>query len=185
MIAHATAAPENEAQREPRTNVFVMAAIYSDAGSAPVKVRNVSSGGALIEGAVVPPPGSQVRLCRGSNSITSKVAWSEAGRAGLRFESAVSVSDWLPGGSRTSQQQRVDEMVQQVKASNLVPVPAADCREARSSQVSAVELTRLTEAIESLARDLVSDPEIVTRHMLKLQTLDLAAQTLRKLAAER
>ena len=39
--------------------------------------------------------------------------------------------------------------------------------------------------IESLANDLSSDPNIVRRHMAKLQTLDATAQALRKLAAER
>lgn len=174
-----------EAQREPRTNVFVMAAIYAEAGSTPVKVRNVSPGGALIEGAVIPPPGSQVRLCRGSLSVTAEIAWSEDGRAGLHFESAVCVADWLPGGRATRHQQWADEMIQQVKAPHLVPVAGGARPESQPDEVSAVELTRLTEAIESLAEDLVRDPEVVKRHMLKLQTLDLAAQTLRKLAAGR
>lgn len=185
MTAEAAEALGTDAQREPRTNVFVMAAIYGEAGSTPVKVRNVSPGGALIEGAVVPPPGSRVRLCRGSMSVTAEVAWSEDGRAGLHFESAVCVADWLPGGRGTSHQQCVDEMIQEVRASHLVSVPAGGCPGPQSNEVTAVELTRLTEAVESLAHDLARDPAVVKRHMLRLQTLDLAAQTLRKLAAER
>lgn len=162
-----------------------MAAIYGEAGSTPVKVRNVSPGGALIEGAVVPPSGSRVRLCRGSLSVTAEIAWSGEGRAGLHFESAVCVADWLPRGRGTRHQQCVDEMIQQVRASRLAPVPAGDCPGPQPNRVSAVDLTRLTEAIESLARDLVREPAVMRRHMFKLQTLDLVAQTLRKLAAER
>lgn len=185
MTAESAAALGSEALREPRTNVFVMTAIYGEAGSTPVKVRNVSPGGALIEGAVIPPPGSRVRLCRGSLSVTAEIAWSENGRAGLHFESAVGVADWLPGGRAMRHQQCVDEMIQQVRASPFVPIPPDDCRGFQPSKVTAVELGRLTEAIESLAEDLVGDPAVMKRHMLKLQALDLAAQTLRKLAAER
>lgn len=185
MIAEMTASVGFEAQREPRTNVFVMAAIFAEAGSTPVKVRNVSSRGPLIEGAVVPPVGSRVRLCRGSLSVSAQIAWSRQGQAGLHFESTVSVVDWLPGGRAKSHQQRVDEMVQQVKASELAPTSLGDRQNPQSSKPSALELTQLTEAIESLADDLVSDPEVMKRHMLKMQTLDRALQTLRKLAAER
>lgn len=98
MTAQAAIACGKQAQREPRTNLFVMGAIYSDSGSAPVRVRNVSPHGALIEGIEIPPAGSQVRLCRGSLSVANAIKWCEARRAGLQFESAVLVADWLPGG---------------------------------------------------------------------------------------
>ena len=62
MIAEV--AEEFDVRREPRTNMFVMATIYADTGSAPVKVRNLSSTGALIEGEVLPPLGATVRLRR-------------------------------------------------------------------------------------------------------------------------
>ena len=183
VITEISARVANEAQRAPRTNLFVMAAIYADAGSTPVKVRNVSPGGALIESAVVPPIGSQVRLCRGNLSVSAQIVWSRDGRAGLRFQSTVSVADWLPRSLATHPQQRVDEMVQTVKATERVPTSSSDCLKLGSSSPTALELTQLTEAIESLAEDLAADTEVVKRHLLKLQSLDLAAQALRKLAA--
>lgn len=165
--------------------MFVMAAIYASAGSTPVKLRNVSPRGALIEGAVVPPLGSRVRLCRGSLSVTAAIVWSKEGRAGLRFESTVCVDDWLPRNRAMTPQERVDEMVGQVKASALVPRSPADDVTSESGKAGALGLVRLAHALESLAEDLTADPDVVKRHLLKIQTLDVAAQALRKVAAER
>ena len=166
--------------------MFVMAALYSDSGSFPVKVRDLSSAGALIEGCVISPPGTRVRLCRGSLSATGEIVWRRGERAGIRFESTVSVVEWLPGRSAIAPQQRVDEMVQQIKASGTTgSLSPADLPTLRSAEVSAAELTRVRVAIESLAEDLAADPDVVRRHMAKLQTLDLAAQLLRKLAIGR
>lgn len=160
-----------------------MAAIYAAAGSTPVKLRNVSPRGALVEGALVPPLGSRVRLCRGSLSVTAEIIWSTDGRAGLRFESTVCVEDWLPHGRAMTPQERVDEMVGQVKASALVPRSPGDGLTTESGKPAALELARLVHALESLAEDLTADPEVVKRHLLKIQTLDVAAQALRKVAA--
>lgn len=164
--------------------MFVMATIYAGTGSAPVKVRDMSSGGALIEGAVIPSPGTEVRLCRGSLNIMGEVVWCKDARAGLRFESNVSVADWLPSGRAPAAQQRVDELVQQAQASKIVHAAPAD-DPLKPREVTALELTRLRRAIESLAEDLAEDKAIMERYASKLQTLDLAAQALRKLAAER
>jgi hypothetical protein len=186
MITQMRGHTQCEARREPRTNMFVMATIYADTGSAPVKVRNLSSSGALVEGGVLPPPGATFRLCRGSLNITGEVVWSRDGRAGLRFASGVSVADWLPRGKATAPQQRVDDIVQYAKAS-LIPtsISPEDCPIFETNKLSSLDMTRLRQAIESLAEDLANDPLIVERHASKLQTLDIAAQALRKLAAER
>ena len=116
-------------------------------------------------------------------SVSAQIAWSKDGRAGLRFESTVTVADWLPGGGARSPQHQVDAMVQQVKASQLVPASAGP--NLQSCTLSAQDLAGLSAAVESLAEDLARDPAVVHRHMLKLQTLDLAAQALSKLAVER
>lgn len=163
-----------------------MATLYAGSGSSPVKVRDLSSTGALIEGGVIPAPGTNVRLCRGSLNIMGEVVWCRGERAGLRFESSLSVAEWLPGGRALAPQQRVDEIVQQVKASGAIGSHSAGhFATLQSSTVSAAELTQLRVALESLAEDLAADRDIVKRHVPKLQTLDITAQALRKLAAER
>lgn len=186
MIGEPTKSTDDDARCEPRTSVFVMATLYAGAGSSAVKVRDVSPAGALIEGGVVPPPGTQVCLCRAGLTITGTIVWSRGDRAGLRFESRTSVAEWLPRGGALAPQQRVDEIVQQVKASGPArPLSRRDVPTFQSATISDVELTQLALALESLAEDLAGDAGVTTRHMEKLQTLDVAVQALRKLAAER
>ncbi len=48
--------------------------------------------------------------------------------------------------------------------------------------VTALEVAALLRSIESLAEDLADDPAVVAKYGPKLQTLDLAAQILGKLA---
>ncbi len=186
MTPEYTNSTRPEARGEPRTSLFVMATLYAGSQSSPVMVRDLSPGGALIEGGVIPASGTSIRLCRGALKIAGEVMWCRGRRAGLRFGSGLQVNDWLPGRRSLQSSQYVDEIFHQVRAS-----PIGDMHSARqiatlqSSIPSAEELDGLIVAIESLADDLIADPELVKRHAVKLQTLDLAAQALRKLAAAR
>jgi hypothetical protein len=184
-VAEHKKASEYDARREPRTSLFVMATLYFDSGSAPVKVRDLAPRGALIEAGAIPNPGTRVRLCRGSFSVTGEVVWQKAQRGGLRFDSSVSVTDWLPGGAM-AHQASVDRKVQQVKFSESTQslAPSAS-RPLSYSKLSAKDLIELRVAIESLADDLAGDSDVVQRHSSKLQTLDLAVQLLKRLVAER
>jgi hypothetical protein len=91
------------------------------------------------------------------------------------------VEDWLSRGENASAQQRVDQLVQKFKAEGAaapdLPRDQSD-REATSS----IELSSLAKAIEAVAEDLAGDEMVVARHSRKLQTLDIAGQSLRKLA---
>lgn len=173
---------EKDTRRAPRKSMFVMATLYAATGSAPVKVRDMSAGGALIEGGVIPPAGTKVRLCRGSLSVTGTIAWFKEARAGLSFDSSVSPDQWLPAGP-PAPQLRVDEVVQQVKASIVNPAPFAAPASVEPTPVTALELTRIRRAIEELADELADDPAVVAKHAAKLSTLDLAVQILRKITA--
>lgn len=159
-----------------------MATISAASGSGPVKVRNLSSSGALIEGAVLPSPGVPVRLSRGSLTVTGEIVWHRDGRAGLHFEASIVVPDWLPNGKNGAGQQRVDELVQEAKRAG----PTwrdSEGAEAHSRSPTAAELLDLRAALVSLAEDLAGETAVVERHSSKLQTLDIAAQLLAKLAA--
>ena len=48
--------------------------------------------------------------------------------------------------------------------------------------MSREDVTAIAAAVEALADDLAEDPAVVARFMTKLQSLDVAAQTLRKLS---
>lgn len=165
-----------------RSNMFVMATLYSDRGSAPVRIRNMSRGGALIESAVVPPEGSRVRLSRGSLSVRGEVVWRRDNRAGIRFDAALEVGNWLPSGIRPSHQQRVDEMIHACRSApagsaELTPPPPL----ARSEAIR--ELLDLRDTLNLVAEELAGDITIAMAHATGLQKLDVAGQMLDKLAA--
>ena len=176
----------SETRLTARTNLLVMAVICAGLGSEPVKVRNLSTNGALIEGAVLPQPGTQVRLCRADLNVEGEVVWCKDGRAGVQFGSCVVVADWLPQGSAKTGQQRVDRLVQKLKSDGLSASPSSVAIGENDRQdLSAQELIHLRGAVESLAEDLAADTAVVERHFSKLQTLDIVAQALGKLAAAR
>lgn len=164
--------------------MLVLAIMHFAAGSAPVRIRDMSRQGALIETPVMPPIGSVVRLCRSNLSLSGKVIWVKGARAGLLFEGLASISDWLPRRS-TPGQQLADRLFQEMRESERLRIPAdAAPTVVEPAAVTASDLTNLQQAIEALAEDLADDPAILMVHGHKLQTLDLAAQILGKLARQ-
>lgn len=157
-----------------------MAVLYCEGRPAPVKIRNISRDGALVEGLGLPNKGAEVVMARGALESAAIVMWAAGGRAGLSFKSPIEVSAWLPRSSH-EKQQRVDQLIHQIsRAPSLSVAPRLT-----PSQMTAGELLELKAALESLEADLASDPAIVARHLCKLQVLDLAAQAFMRLAQNR
>lgn len=183
MVTSELASATAEGRTADRSNVFVIATLYCAAGSSPVRVRNLSRSGALVEGSVLPLPGSRVRLSRGSLHAAGEVVWSADGRAGLRFACSIAVPDWLPGGGSANPQQRVDEIVFQAKHSNRVERderrPSGD---APSADV-ALELAHLASGLARVCEQLADDPHVAARFGQNLQMIEATAQRLDRLAS--
>lgn len=180
MTEPPTMNPSDEARHEPRSNLYVAAKIASAEACGPICIRNLSASGALIEGGSLPPRGARVRVSRGSLSATGTIAWREGGRAGVRFDSAISIGAWLPGGTRT-QQQRIDEAVHAYKtgAPSLphlaaAPDPNADV---------AAELRDLEQKLRAIAEEFAADVLVCERHLSAIQVIDIATSRLAELAA--
>ena len=92
---------------DPRSHVFLMAVLCSGPVTYPVRVRNLSSKGALLEGASLPEELKTVTLKRGSLAVAGQVAWSKDGHCGLRFSGAINVPDWVDRAGPVGQQ-RID-----------------------------------------------------------------------------
>ncbi|KRA79369.1 PilZ domain-containing protein [Altererythrobacter sp. Root672] len=172
---------EQEGNRaHPRTSMFVLATMAATSASGPIKIRNMSAGGALIEGESLPNIGEPLKLVRSGLSVSGKVVWRQPRKAGLRFDSEVQVSDWLPAGSGTNQQD-VDRFVHELKESrgvtntqprtNLEPTP-----------ITSGDLVSAAAALEALADALAEDDGVVSKYAAQLQVLDIASQLLRKVA---
>jgi hypothetical protein len=173
--------PPHELRIGSRSNIFVMAALYSAGRSVtPLRVRNISTTGALIEAAVLPPSGTHVRLGRASLSASGTLVWVENAKSGMRFDEPVAVADWLPQGRRGFGQQFVDELFHQKRfgAARIAFPAGAD------GGSLADELLELRTQLERAAEELALDGAVASRHLTTLQAIDLVGQALAKVAAE-
>jgi len=154
-----------------RSNVFLSATLLAAGVTLPVRIRNISPTGALLDGAGLPPEGSVVHLRRGSLSVDAEVAWQKPDLCGVRFDVPVIVKDWV---SRTEHkgQARVDEMVALVRNASHLPGATAGSQESDDSlQSISADLTSSCERLASL-------PDVVTAHSDEILRLDAIAQRL-------
>jgi len=102
-----------EAKRSaPRTNLFLMATIVTSGTIRPVRIRNLSARGALIESRNLPGTGAALTLRRGNVTVEGRLMWADEHRGGMSFDAPTDVSDWLPFGPGLSRgQARVDRII--------------------------------------------------------------------------
>jgi hypothetical protein len=161
--------------------MFVMASLSARGASGPVRVRNLSPTGALVEGGVLPVPGEAVSLLRGSLRSEGKVVWCNNGRAGLRFDALVTVADWLPKGAHQNGQQRADTIIREIRTDKVAQRQPAIYKEVAPSGVTSADLQSLVRDLDRLSEALAEDDFVIIRHGAKLQVLDAASQALKKL----
>jgi hypothetical protein len=160
--------------------MFILAAITAPSASGPVKIRNLSPSGALIEGATLPSTGERMELRRGANFVRGNVVWCQDGKAGLRFDGQVEVAEWMSRAD--AGQQRVDRIVEQAKAGAATPSYPTETSVSRFADLAPADLRNLALALDSLADDLADDAAVVARLGAKLQSLDIVSQVLRRLS---
>lgn len=168
---------EHPDRLDPRTNMFIAAVLQCDGVSSPVKVRNMSTHGALLETPTPPRVGAKVILLRGSLVVGCNVAWSIDQRCGVRFESAVDVSEWMARPTAPGQA-RVDAIVVQVKA-GVIPLDRGAGQAINPALAGAAtqdRLAKVSELLEELVEDLATNPAVIAQHGRSLQNLDLAIQ---------
>jgi len=157
--------------------MFLAAVVQGPGFSVPVRIRNMSTTGALVEAAAVPEDGSSVRLIRGSLTIPAQVMWSEASRCGLRFSSVVSVREWLAPPSN-GEQKRVDDALRAMKA-GAIPLPLKpESHDAASPIELGMDLRAVTKLLGAHCEDLLGDPHAVIRYGERLQNLDIVLQVI-------
>ena len=162
---------------QPRTHLFVIATLYSADTSTAVHVRNMSSRGALIEGALLPDVGTAVQLKRGSLQAAGMIAWRAGRRAGVAFSTFAHVADWM-ARQTSPQQQRADELIRTVKSGVAVSETAvATCQQAQRSIRE--ELQALKAELASLGSALCGDMILVATHP-EIQVLDVSVQRIER-----
>jgi hypothetical protein len=174
--AASTIATLDEGRRQPRTHLFVAATLYCAGAAAPVRIRNMSPSGVLVEGAGLPEPLTAVTLKRGSLQISGEVAWKADQKAGIAFSTTVDVAAWM-SRQPSSDQARIDAIVSDFKTGGgahrsphtAEPLPGRNSLE--------TELLELRADLAQLGNGLVNDPALVAAHP-EVQMLDISVQRL-------
>ncbi|MCL6698295.1 PilZ domain-containing protein [Sphingomonas sp. NSE70-1] len=164
-----------EHRHSSRTHLFVIATLCWNEGSTPAHIRNMSAKGALIEAAVLPQPGSLIVLKRGSLEVSGRVAWVSARQAGLAFGTLVDVSDWMSKRAN-AQQDRIDEIVTQLKSQDVVQNDAIEASTAGSREL----LQLLRSDLVQLGNTLAADVILVATHP-EIQLVDIALQRVERI----
>lgn len=172
------ASPADNGRLHPRTHLFVIATLYADSGSAPVHVRNMSQTGALIESAVLPRPGTTVKLKRGSLQASGRIVWKAGKRAGVSFTGDIHVAEWML--KTTGPQDQVDRIVSDFRANGRSMQAAPEKALAPKGDCMRSELDSLRADLTQLGNLLSNDVILVATHP-ELQLLDISVQRIDQL----
>ena len=85
----------NHNRRSRRSNVLLAATIEAPGATLPVKLRNLSTEGALIEGSGLPIEGTEVLFRRNELAVRSRIAWVHDSHAGIAFTRPIQPADVL------------------------------------------------------------------------------------------
>jgi len=158
---------------ENRSNVFLSASLMTPTSSFPVRIRNLSSRGALLDGTVLPLANDEVQLVRGMLRASGRVAWQDANLAGINFDNEIDVGAWVRR-TEHSGQQRVDSLVAAVKRNVAV---------SHSGHVAATPTLRsISFELDQIGIRLASMPGMTVELGEELIKLDILAQSLRQWA---
>lgn len=175
----------------PRTNLLLAATAEVGGRSLPVRIRNLSESGAMVEGAGLPEAGTPLILMRGDLQVAATVAWAAGSRRGVRFAGPTPVNEWTGGKPRAidctglRDQRRVDAIQAEARAN---PVSGRALRSAEGPATHPVvadldrrladELGYVQRLLENLGDELIADLLLIQRHGKSLQSLDLVGQIL-------
>ncbi len=180
----------------PRTNLLLAATAEAGGRSLPVRIRNLSETGAMVEGAGLPEAGMPLLLMRGDLQVAATVAWAAGGRRGVRFAGPTPVHEWTGGKPRAidftvlRDQRRVDSIQAEARADppagRSLRAPEATPAPVLSPDLDkrlADELGYVQRLLEGLGDELIADLLLIQRHGKSLQSLDLVGQVLGHVSA--
>lgn len=72
-------------RRTPRSHLFMKAVLEVGGRQLDVRLRNLSSDGALVEGTDLPVEGTEILFRKEKLSVPGRIAWTADGRAGVSF----------------------------------------------------------------------------------------------------
>lgn len=193
MSAYAPILTAGKPDRPPRKNLLLAATIEADGLKVPVRIRNLSEGGAMLDGSVLPRPCTQLVLRRSEIEVEARVVWQSQGKCGVSFgTSVVTVEEWVSGtrvatfnGHRG--QARVDAIQVAVRSGAALPsepaAPSSAPGLADLGERLVEEIFQVRRLLDGLGEHLVEDPHVIAEHLEVLQNLDRASQILEHVGA--
>lgn len=185
--------PEDKAsdrERAHRSNLFLAAGIEVAGAASPVKIRNLSETGAMLEGPAFPAIGTILTLKRQEVEIDATVVWIRPPRCGVAFQGRIAVSEWVSGkraapdfGQGRAEEKSGAGRTEKRFSGVGAPAPAAKVPVATDIEGRiAEELAFVRRLLDSIGDELVDEPIFLQRHSRALQGFDLAGQILGNLA---
>ncbi len=159
-----------------RSNVFLGAALHAAGTSAPVRIRNLSMAGALLEGAGLPSEGTRVELRRGSLVARGEVAWAGGAQRGMRFDEGIDVAAWVRPIGHLGQR-RVDLALNSIRSDAAWPATTNEGVSSGNSRLAA-----LAGQIRDITERLAAAPTLGTELAEELLKLDAIAHDLLQFA---
>ena len=172
------AANTQDPREHVRSNVFLSAVLDCGTVSGPVRVRNISATGALLEARDLPREGTRIRLRRGELHVAGDVAWSKEGSCGIRFRHPVDIFQWIKKVEHAGQR-RVDDVVARLRAGESLSDDSVFLAEPSALP----ELEQIAQELTQLSQDLASAPGLAAEMAEELIRLDTLAQRLRSWVA--
>ena len=119
--------PERIVRSMSRTRLFLAATIRFDRVSAPIRLRDLSTSGARIEGPRLPGVGATVQIDRGALNCSGTIVWRDSKGCGVRFDEPLDLEAWMPGLAARDQG-AVDELVEAVQTGEAEVSSLSDAR---------------------------------------------------------
>ncbi len=177
--------------RPARKNLLLAARICAGGLDAPVRIRNMSAGGAMLDGPALPDVGATVTLLRMELAIEATVMWKDDGRCGVALSGTVVIDDWIGGAEAPGQQfgqMRVDAIQAAVRSGSVLateppPFGAPIGGERRIDGRIAAELETVKRLLDAVGDEITDDPDVLSRFSGALQNFDIACQIIAHLGA--
>ncbi|MEO9131241.1 MAG: PilZ domain-containing protein [Sphingomonas sp.] len=185
----------NTRSRPPRKNLLLSATIEAGTLKGPVRMRNLSEAGAMLEGAALPDIGTTFTLRRLNTEIGGTVVWREAGRCGVVFDGKASVDAWSAGVPQAPRlgvrgQARVDEIQSVLRSGGQLPIempsatsPTKPITPGELNRRIAEEIDYAWRLLDAVGDEISDDPVLLQRHGDALQRFDIACQMISHLGA--
>jgi hypothetical protein len=166
------------ARANERSNVFLSAALYTPTRSYPVRIRNISVDGALVDGANLPDQGSAVSLRRAHLAVDGEIAWRAGELRGVHFSSTIDVDEWVRLKGHAGQQ-RVDQVIAAIRTPECEPKFMGD---APNVGVGWESVESISTALEQICERLSNSPSLTAEIAEEVLRLDSIVHALRQLA---